>query len=115
MRVAFRRGVRVALVLSVAACAAPSSGPQARLADLHATTLSVIVQESGWMGARLDTHADSCPALDRDANPADNGPSVRVPDSEPDEDGTGQPAQFAAPCSSVGHFVTAEPAVTVTV
>ncbi len=64
------------------------------------------------MEARLDTHDDGCPALDRDAIAAVNGTSVSVSDSGLDGDGTCQPAQFAAPWSSVAQFVIADPSAT---
>jgi len=94
--------VRVALVLSVAACITPPSDPaRARLADLHASTLALGI----WIGATeadpahvtasLDTTDDGCRALDRDAVATVMGIPFQLFDAVLGADGSCQPEQIA--------------------
>jgi hypothetical protein len=78
--------VRAILVLAIAACS--SSGPsRARLADLHATTLTVTYPLGIW----INTTGDGCPSLDRDAIANIGGVQLPLTDAVLGDDGSCQP------------------------
>jgi len=90
--------VRVALVLSVAACVTPSGPARARLAELHATAVAV---ELGGFTIRIDTAGDGCPALEPGAVATFADQPLTLVDAELGADGSCQSETIAGPPPTV--------------